>query len=106
MEHPQHPVRVNPYTSCESIYEVKLSDIKTTHLQAVIDNCGKNYPTLRKIKILMNMLFNYAVQNDVINKNYTEFINIDTYGKQKEKYPFTKKEIEKLWKLVNQNEYI
>ncbi len=94
------------YKACESIYEVKLSDIKTTHLQAVIDNCGKNYPTLRKIKILMNMLFNYAVQNDVINKNYAEFVNIGTYGKQKEKHPFSKKEITKLWKLVNQNEYI
>ena len=38
-------------------------------LQFVVDTCGKNYPTLKKLKGLFNQLYAYAMKNDICNKD-------------------------------------
>ena len=42
---------------CEGIQNMKLSDIKLDHLQRVVDESGKNTPTLKKLKILYGLMF-------------------------------------------------
>ena len=54
--------------SCEPLYNKIFKDIKLVDLQTVIDTCGKNFPTLKKIKVLFNQLFDYALKNDICNK--------------------------------------
>ena len=41
------------YKTCGILYNRVLKDLKLADLQQVIDTCGKNFPTLKKIKILM-----------------------------------------------------
>ena len=41
---------------------MRFADIKTDHMQNVIDKSGKNYPMLKKVKILYNQLFKYAME--------------------------------------------
>lgn len=48
-------------------------------LQTVIDTCGKNYPTLRKIKVLFNQLYDFAIKNDICNKDYSTFVDVVQY---------------------------
>lgn len=50
------------YKSCEPLYNKIFKDIKLVDLQTVIDTCGKNFPTLKKIKVLFNQLFDYALK--------------------------------------------
>lgn len=64
------------YKSCESLYNKVFKDIKLVDLQTVIDTCGKNFPTLKKIKVLFNQLFDYALKNDICNKDYSSFVDI------------------------------
>jgi len=83
-----------------------MADIKTAHLQSVIDNSGKNHPTLRKLRVLFSQLYDYSMANDIVDKDYSEFITI---GKKQEKIhrtPFTPAEIEKLWENVGRHEWI
>ena len=40
------------YKVCTDLYKMHFNDIRLVHLQEVVDNCGKNYPTLRKLKVL------------------------------------------------------
>ena len=42
------------YKACTILYSRVFKDLKLADLQQVIDTCGKNYPTLKKIKILFN----------------------------------------------------
>ena len=51
------------YKYCKAIHKMRFKDIRLTHLQAIIDNCGKGYPTRKVIKALMNQLFNFAIKN-------------------------------------------
>ena len=40
------------YKVCGSLYNKVFKDIKLKDLQMVVDTCGKNYPTLKKLKVL------------------------------------------------------
>ena len=97
------------YATCSAIYKLKFTDIRKAHLQGVIDSSGKNYPTLRKLKVLFNQLYRYALENDICQKDYSEFVDIVKHkGKNTEekRKPFTGDEIKILWDSVERNDYI
>lgn len=76
--------------------ESKVKEIRTAHLQKIIDaNVDMSKSTLQKIRALAVMLWNYAVENDIVNKNYATFIELPKTDK-KEKQIFTDTEIKKL----------
>lgn len=94
---------------CASIAGKRFVDITLDDLQYIADNSGKNYPTLRKYKVLVGMLYKYAVIHDIIpsDRNKTEYIDIKKAGNPNalDRTPFTAQEIEKVWKWENTNEY-
>ena len=100
------------YKICDKIKDMRMVDIKLDHLQKVIDDSGKNYPTLKKLRILFSQLFDYAVIHEIITKdrNMVEYLDIQQYrDRNPNKYdrkPFTKKEVSTVWKWNDTNEHI
>ena len=54
-------------------------DLKLTDLQGVVDNCGKNYPTLRKLKVLFSQMYEYAMKYEICMKDYSEYVDITKF---------------------------
>lgn len=98
------------YNICGILYDMRFVDIKLSHLQRVADDSGKNYPTIRKLKVLFGQLFDYAVMNEIITKerHIVEYLNIkDAKNPNKnDRTPFTSDEIDLVWRNVEHNEYI
>lgn len=97
------------YNACSKLYEQKFRELKTKDLQDVIDSCDRNYPTLRKIKILFNQLYAYAMKLDLCGKDYSKYVDI---AKHSDKNPnkfkrnaFTKEQINILWDLKDDAYY-
>lgn len=91
------------YNRCSFLYRKQFKDIGIDDLQYVIDTCGCNYPTLKKIKILFNQLYQYAEPRSLCDKDYSRFIDIEQY---RDKNPnaynrskFDTADIEKLYSL-------
>ena len=97
------------YLLCEPIKSMRFNDIRKSHLQGVVDDCGKNYPTLRKLKVLFTMLYKYAMQNDICSKDYAQYVDINQYkDRNPNKYdrqPFSKDEITTVWNWKDSSEY-
>lgn len=93
------------YETSKELHDIKFVDIKTMHLQAIINNCGKGYDTLRKIRVLYNQLFKYAMENDIVNKDYSSFIDIGKKIESTSRKPFTEKEIQRLFSVVDSIPY-
>ncbi|MDO5785004.1 MAG: site-specific integrase [Eubacteriales bacterium] len=91
------------YKVCGTLYNKVFRDIKLVDLQFVVDTCGKNYPTLKKLKGLFSQLYDYAMKNDLCNKDYSEFVDIARYKDKnpdkRDRSKFTKDEISRLWQL-------
>lgn len=90
---------VNLYSSMwkrfEPIKNVKMSDVKTAHFQQIIDKATSR-SAASTLRTLASMLCKYAMENDLINKDYAKFTKLPKYEK-KEKTIFTEQQIVTLW---------
>ena len=90
----------------ESLHGMNFVEIKKPHMQAVIDGCNRSYGTRKKIKVLFNQLFKFALENDIITKDYSSFVEIGENTKESSRMPFTAKEIQILWDNQARMEFI
>lgn len=97
------------YKICGTLYNKTFKDIKLADLQNVVDNSGKNYPTLKKLVVLFNQLYEYAMKNELCNKDYSQYVDIKQYKDRnpdkRDHNKFTKEEIEKLWSISEDHYY-
>ena len=87
------------YKFFESLYYVEIAKIRTEHLQKCVDDCPNGTRTKENMKALGTSLWKYAMQLDVVDKNYAEFIYIKKDDKA-EKVAFSKDQLEKMWANV------
>lgn len=72
--------------------------LKTEHLQKCVDACPKGKRTKQNMKVFAGLIYKYAIQKDIVDKNYAEFIYIENTA-QKERIAFSTEDINKLFKL-------
>lgn len=86
------------WKSCAPLSDIRVRDVRTAQMQQVIDElsqphtivrygrvmerAGMSHSALNKIRVLLNQLFRYAIQNDITHKNYAEFIQLPKAEKQ------------------------
>lgn len=87
------------------IADMRVRDVKTKHLQQVIDDCPYGYSTKTNIRVVMNHIFRYAAQNDLVEKNYTDFIKFEQEQTILERQIYTDEEIKSLWEKADVTEY-
>ena len=89
------------YKLCGTLYNKVFKVIRLADLQFVVDNCGKNYPTLRKLKVLFGQMYDYAMKNDICSKDYSEYVDISKFKSKNpnkmDRNKFSKEDIERLW---------
>jgi integrase len=98
------------YLLCDEIKPMRFVDIKLEHLQKIVDESGKNHPTLRKLKVLFGQLYDYAIMHEIISKerDLVQYVDISKAGNPNslDRKPFTKKEIQTVWKWKDSSIYI
>lgn len=88
------------YKHSTSIWGMKYKDIKSFHMQEIIDNCGYGYSTQGAIKNLFGHLDKFALEVDIITKGYSQLTAAQSIPATS-KLPFTDSEISTLW--INKN---
>ncbi len=86
------------YKWLEPIKSMRMADVKSADLQKCIDSCAAKFSRAQceKVKQLCSQLCKFAMQNDIINKNYAEFVKLPKVNK-KEREIFSDEEIDLLW---------
>ena len=87
-------------TNMIKLNDYKIKDIKLIELQSFINEAkekGLSTGTLKQIKSILNMVFNYALKNEYINKNMVEFLEVGKFKKVIDRKVFTDEEIKILW---------
>lgn len=89
------------YAYCSSLYNMRMKDIRTSHLEGTVINADVGDATKGRIKSLFNMMYRYALAHEICDKNYASlmFVNGSPIKKdtKKEKIPFSDEELQKLW---------
>lgn len=65
-------------------------------------------PTLKKVRSLFAQLYKYAMRNDLVIKDYSEYVDISQAGNPNaiDRQPFSTEEINQLWAAQESNEYV
>lgn len=82
---------------CAPLHAMAYKSIKAYQMQQIIDECGFGYSTQGSIKNLFGKLDLYAMELDIITKKNSELIHAAPIPPTS-KIPFTKDEIELVWK--------
>lgn len=89
------------YAYCNGLYDMRMKDIRVSHLEGTILNANVGDSTKSRIKSLFNMLYKYSVAHDIVEKNYATVMfangNPIKVERKKEKIPFTDDEVLLLW---------
>lgn len=99
------------YKLCQPINDMKFIDIKLDHLQKIVDESGKNTPTLKNLKNMWGLMWDYAVIHEIVppeKRNMIRYVNINKPGNPNayNRKPFSKEALQKLWDAHSSNEYI
>lgn len=90
---------VKLYTSMwkrfEPLYTMKMEDVKTEHFQQLVNKCTSK-SAADTVKAMAVMLCRFAMQNDLLSKNYAEFVKPPKF-ERKEKLIFSRDQISELW---------
>lgn len=91
------------YNQCKPLYNKKMCDIKIVDMQKVLDNCENGYQSVRRIKILLNKIYDYCIYHEFLRNNLAEKlqINVKSDENKRERHEFTPKEIDTLWEHSN-----
>ena len=81
------------------IANIKISDLRTADFQSILDTAS-SLSTATKIQVISSALCRYALENDIIIKDYSQFVKKPDFEKT-EKIPFSKEDISKLWAHSN-----
>lgn len=88
------------------LHNLKVSSIRTGHFQTVIDvmkNAKMSYSSMHNVEIVAGMLEEYAMQFDIIDKNYADFISVPKNDDEdKEKEVFTEEQIKTFERLAKE----
>lgn len=84
------------YKKLAPIHKLKLKDIKTVHLQQLF-NSDMSRSTLNNMRIVANYVFEWGLKNDVIKKNYADYIVMPKVKTEQKHTIFTTEEIAQLW---------
>lgn len=93
---------VTAFKKCDAIQNIRMFELKKAHMQTIVDeNAEKSKSTLNNLLKLFHAVFKFALENDVCEKNYAEFVTVASEKEAKAKTPFSRDEIALLWKNLD-----
>lgn len=97
------------WSACEEIKNIPIQKVNLDILQGAIDSSGKNTPTLKKVKTMLNMMFKYAVAREWVPQakaDIIQYLNINKGNPNAiERDIFTQSEINKIWDYRTESKY-
>ncbi len=98
---------ITAYNNSKELYDKVYKNLRTSDFQQFLNNCGKNYETIRIMKNLYIKLDEYAFQEDLIEKSYAQYITINNINKNsentKKRAPYSYEQIQYLWDIKPEN---
>lgn len=90
------------YAKCSPLYDMRMKEIKKKHLQDIVDAHAESSNTAQQnIKTVYRNVYKFCMENDLVNKDYSEFVTIKNNEADPIHFPFTPEEIALLWDNLN-----
>lgn len=89
------------YKKCVSLHDMKFSKIRTDDMQHILDDHTLSHAYMEHIVNLLHQVYKYALEYDIIDKDYSSFLKITKEEDDEPGIIFSKDDITTLWKNVD-----
>lgn len=86
------------YKNCSELHDRFFSELVANDLQKVLDACPLKHSSLELIVVLYHQMYQYALKNDICEKDYSRFVSINKDEDDEHGIPFSDSELSILWK--------
>lgn len=85
------------FKNCSSLHSIRFFDIRKQDMQSILDDCTLGYSSLCNLKKLFCQMYRYAMENDIVEKNYAQYVSIRQEDDNEKGEPFSEEELSLLW---------
>jgi len=85
------------FNNCQKLHGRKFVDLRKADLQDVVDTCPLKHSSLELIVSLFKGMYAYALQNDIVEKDYSQFVTINIPDDDENGVPFSPEALDLLW---------
>lgn len=97
--------RETAYRYCADLYDIPVRQIKPAMLQAIVDQCPHGSSTKKNVKTAIKTVYQTAIKNEIVGRDLSDYIEIETSDPVIERTLFTTKEISILWEHQDEWDY-
>ena len=92
---------IGAFKHSEALHGIKMRDLKTKEMDAVMQSINGGHQVQAKVKTLWNQLFKYALEHDIVQKDYSTFIKLRDKAPETSRDAIAKKDIKRLWEEID-----
>lgn len=85
------------YRKCPSLHGMAMWDIRGQDMQSILDQTDVSHAMLEHIRNLFRQMYKYAVQFELVAKDYSQYTKITKEDDDAQGVPFTREELALLW---------
>lgn len=85
------------YRKCPSLHSMPMWDIRAQDMQAILDRDDLSHAMLEHVRNLFRQMYKYAVQYELVAKDYSQYTRITKEDDDAQGVPFTGEELRMLW---------
>ena len=90
------------FNKCSMLHNMKFKQIRKMHMQRIInENSQLSYQVRMKLKTLFSQLYQFGIENDIVEKDYSKFVEAGEQTTKLVRTPFSDAEIETLWRNLD-----
>lgn len=90
------------YKHSAPLHNMKFRDIRSRHMEEVMLNIKYGFEVQTKTKLLWGQLFKYALENDIVQKNYAEFVKVVAKNEGTKRTDIPAEVRAKIWEAIDQ----
>ena len=90
------------FKNCSALHNKIFKNLKKTDLQKILDSCTLKHSSLELIQNLFRQMYKYAVQNDFVEKDYSQYVSINVPDDDEKGEPFSEEQLHILWEHTDQ----
>ena len=85
------------FNNCFELHNKPFKSLKLIDLQNVVDNCKKKHASKELVVLLIKQMYQYAEIHELIEKDYSKHLTINSADDDEHGEPFTTEELGILW---------
>ena len=89
------------YNVSKGLHSMKMRDIRTSHLEKVMNEIQGGFALQSRLKTFWGQLFKYSMEHDIIQKNYCDFVKVQAKDTGTTRTDIPAEDRAKIWAAID-----